>query len=122
MKAPKDGRPASEQVAWVKHLPNNGGGDWGHGVTQTVVAVEADLKTLQGRLIATQAENKRREDEQKSVIRARERLLSETVKRADSEAQMLYADVQIERAKAAADIEVARSAQKNSAPAEATAE
>lgn len=102
---PKDDRPASEQVAWVAHLPNEGG-DWGRGIISMVTSVESDVGQLEGELERQrqehQAEKDRlesawviRRDDATATIKLRKRLLADTVKRARAECGMLFADVQM---------------------------
>lgn len=106
---PRDTRPASEQVAWVQHLPNQGG-EWGQGLTRVVASFEGEAKSLETDLERKQAEYdaavaKLRSafEEQKTRltqgITARRRLALDAVKRADKEVTMLYADAQIQHAK-----------------------
>lgn len=115
-RGPRDERPASEQVAWVKYLPKEGG-DWGRGVTSTVASTETELADLEKRYEAMCADHRAKEDELAGTIRSRQKLLLETARRAGAEVPMLYADAQIQAARAQAD-KVAKEAQ---AQAEKTA-
>lgn len=116
VKAPKDTRTTSEQVAWVKHLPNEGG-DWGRGIVSTVASFESAADDLENNLAKLQAEHDAavaslrakfglRKSEVSGRVRARRRLATDAVKRAEAESTTLYADAQIGQAKAkeAADV------------------
>lgn len=116
-RGPRDERPASEQVAWVKHLPS-AGGDWGRGVTATVASTEAELRDLEAKYEAMCKANRAKEDEVATTIRARQKLLLETARRAGAEVTMLYADAQIEAARKAADREAERTAAQRPVEAE----
>ena len=122
---PKDTRLASEQVAWVKHLPNEGG-DWGRGLLSTVAAFESEADSLEADLAQAQAEHdaqvaklKAAFDKKRAAlqqgIKGRRKLASDAVKRADAEAGTLFANVQIDQAKARAGREQPR--QQEGAPA-----
>ena len=114
----KDERPASQQVAWVKFLPKEGG-DWGRGVTATVSATEAELSDLEKSYEAMCNANRAKESEMAATIRARQKLLLETSRRADVEVKMLYAEAQIDAAKGAADRHAAATSRIQGRPVEA---
>lgn len=110
--AKQQGPAASEQLAWVNHLPNEGG-EWGHGLIRTVAAFEsealgfeADLAKTQAHYDATVAKLRAEFDKKKTAltqsIRARRKLAQDAVKRAEAESTTLYANTQIEQAKARA--------------------
>lgn len=90
----KDEIPFRQQVGWVRHLPKEGG-DWGTGIVGTVFSVEAEVDKMKADVTSHKAEIARIEAEMKS----RTDLLKATVKRAEKEAPMLYANTQIEQAK-----------------------
>jgi len=83
-----------QQVAWVQHLPNEGG-EWGKGITNTVRETAAMMDAFDEeirRMDAQKAELVRKKSDQKKLLKA-------TVRRAETECTMLFADVQIETAK-----------------------
>lgn len=69
---------ASDALAWVLLLPEEGGA-WGLGVTSTVKSIEAEMGRLEAQRIVI--------DEQ---LKARKKLLRQTVKRAEKEAPLLF--------------------------------
>lgn len=100
----KETKPtAIEQVAWTEGLPE-GGGAWGKALRSTAEQMEHELADL---------EKLKAEVTQKVV--GRKKILSETVKRANKEAPMLYSNKAIEAARKKADKLEAKSADGKSA-------
>lgn len=89
-----DSVSSSAQVSWIMGLPNEGG-DWGRGIVGTVNEVEG--KIARARAEVAQLDAKRAE--LTSTIAVSEKLLKSTVKRAESEAPMMFAGAQIAKAK-----------------------
>lgn len=77
-----------DQVAWIEYLPNDGG-EWGKGITGLVSTVQSNVARMEAeRAKLTQQ------------ISLQTKLLKATVKRAETECTMLFADAQIAEAKA----------------------
>lgn len=99
----------SEQVAWVKRLPNQGG-EWAHGIVSTVLEAEAAMdglvasvsqakQEMDDEIAATRERFKAKKAELNAKFRAQQKLIKSTVKRADSDAKVLYSEDVIADAK-----------------------
>ncbi len=84
----KTGLTATEQVAWTEDLPE-GGGAWGKSIRSTAEQMERELIDLE-KLKAEVTEK----------VAGRKKILTETTKRADKEAKLLYSNKAIEAAHA----------------------
>lgn len=83
-----------QQVEWVGRLPNEGG-EWGKGIVNTVRERQSVMDGLQSDIERLDAEK----HEKVLQIAQQKKLLRATVKRAESECTMLFADAQIAEAK-----------------------
>lgn len=85
---------ATEQLAWISSLPEEGGA-WGLGIVETAKSIEGEMARLEAQ-----------ETTIKEQIKARKKLLSQTVKRAEKEAPLLYPPDVVTKAKAAVEVVV----------------
>ena len=92
-------------VEWIDRLPN-GGGDWGQGIVGTVRQLEggiadgeAQKEELDRQLADLSAQVKAKKAAIDATIKTKRKLLKSTVDRANEEAPMMFANVQIASAK-----------------------
>lgn len=90
-----------EDTSWITRLPG-GGGDWGRGILATVKALGEEIEALNAREVeAADRVAKAKEDlalvraETQPQIKARQKIIEATIKRAAKDVTMLYADSQI---------------------------
>lgn len=83
--------PATEQIKWLDHLPEQGGA-WGRSIVQTVEAMESELTPVRKQL----------EDLSEQLV-VREGIVKDAIKRAEKEAKGLFNDKQVAAAKKAAE-------------------
>lgn len=92
-------------VEWIDRLPNSGG-DWGQGIVGTVRQLEgaiadgeAQKEGLDRKLAELAAEVKAQKALIEAASKTKRKLLKSTVDRANEEAPMMFANIQIARAK-----------------------
>jgi len=95
------------EVKWIEKLPG-AGGDWGRGVVGTVRELESAVDDAEGekdeldrQLADVQAQVKAKKAEVNAAIVAKKKLLRSTLKRADDEAGLMFANAQIVAAREA---------------------
>lgn len=94
-----------KEVDWIDKLPQ-AGGDWGKGIVGTVRSLEESIGEAEARkselddqLAVVQSQVKSSKVELNTEITGKKKLLKATVKRADEEAPMMFANVQIAAAR-----------------------
>ena len=85
---------ATDQLAWINHLPEEGGA-WGLGIVETAKSIEAEMVRLE-----------EQEAIIKDQIKARKKLLKQTVRRAEKEAPLLYPASVVEKARGSVEVVV----------------
>lgn len=107
----------SATSAWVKQLPQEGGA-WGQGIIGTIDACQNNVLAYDAQIADLKEKIKQIETAKKAQVK----LQRDTAKRAEKEAEALFANSQIARAKEKAEKEASREEKQAAADSEGNSE